>query len=59
VQVTEVLVAAETGQSIPSIVIVYRDVSVEKFSPVKVTTSPPSTVPYLGLMAYKLDVKDP
>lgn len=59
VQVTVVDVAAETGQLIPSMVIVYLVVSVEKPVPVKVTTVPPTTVPNLGLMELREAVSDP
>jgi hypothetical protein len=59
VQVTLVDVAAETGQLIPSMVMVYLVVSVEKLVPVKVTTVPPTTVPNLGLMELRVAVTDP
>jgi hypothetical protein len=42
------VVAAVTAQVRPSIIIVYFVVSVTKLVPVKVTESPPVTVPYLG-----------
>ena len=47
-QVTLVVVAAETGQVMPSIMIVYFEMSVEKPVPLKVTSVPPTTVPNLG-----------
>jgi hypothetical protein len=59
VQVTDVEVAAETGQSIPSKVMIYNVVSVGKFEPVKVTSVPPTTVPYLGEIDSRLVVKEP
>lgn len=59
VQVTEVEVAAETGQLIPSSVMIYTDVSVGKFSPVKVRTVPPTTDPYLGEIERRLVVSVP
>jgi len=59
VQVTLVEVEAETGQTIPSMVIVYLVVSVEKLVPVKVTIVPPTTVPNLGLMESRAAVSDP
>jgi hypothetical protein len=59
VQVTEVDVAADTGQLMPSNVITYTEVSVGKFSPLKVTSVPPSTVPYLGEMERRLVVSVP
>ena len=58
-QDTEVVVAASTGQSMPSMVIVYFEMSVTKFSPVKVREVPPSTEPYLGLMEVKDGVESP
>lgn len=57
VQVTDVDVAALTGQLMPSMVMLYAVVSVEKLIPVYVTTVPPVTVPYLGLMESSLVVK--
>jgi hypothetical protein len=57
--VTEVDDADDTGQSIPSRVIVYKDVSLSKLSPVKVTSVPPSTDPYLGEIDSRLGVSDP
>jgi hypothetical protein len=57
VQVTDVEVAAETGQSIPSRVIVYSPVLVGKLVPEKVTEVPPVTGPYLGEIAAKLVVR--
>jgi hypothetical protein len=59
VQVTEVEVAAETGQSMPSIMIEYFEVSVENPVPVKVTTVPPTTVPCLGETAVRVGVIEP
>jgi len=59
VHVTEVLVAADTGQLIPSMVIVYFEVSLEKSAPVKVTAVPPTTVPNLGLIADRAGVLEP
>ena len=59
VQVTLVVVAAETGQSIPSMVMLYLVVSAEKSVPVKVATVPPTTVPNLGLMESRAAVSDP
>ena len=56
VQVTVVSVAAETGQSMPSMVILYRFVSVTNPTPVKVTGTSPSTLPNLGLMAERAEV---
>ena len=58
-QETEVEVAESTGQTIPSITILYLLVSVGKFVPVKVTGVPPTTVPNLGEMAWRLVVKSP
>ena len=45
---TEVEVAEVTVQVLSSIVIVYREVSVEKSVPVNVIEVPPTTLPYLG-----------
>ena len=59
VQVTDVVVAAETGHTIPSITIVYLEVSLDKLVPVKVTSVPPVTVPYLGLTAVRAGVREP
>lgn len=59
VQVTEVEVAAVTGQLIPSRVITYKDVSVGKFVPAKVTEVPPVTGPYLGVIDAKFVVRVP
>jgi len=56
VQVTDVVVASLTGQLTPSIVMLYNSVSALKLTPVKVTTVPPVTVPYLGLMESSLAV---
>jgi len=56
VQVTDVVVASLTGQLTPSIVMLYNSVSALKLRPVKVTTVPPVTVPYLGLMESSLAV---
>jgi hypothetical protein len=59
VQVTDVVVAADTGQLIPSKIIVYLEMSLDKPIPEKVTSVPPVTVPYLGLTAVRAPVKDP
>ena len=48
VHLTYVEVAEVTAQVMPSILIEYKLVSVEKPVPVNVTISPPYTVPYLG-----------
>jgi len=56
VHVTDVVVAALTGQLTPSIVMLYTEVSALKLTPVYVTTVPPVTVPYLGLMESSLAV---
>ena len=58
-QTTEVEVAAETGQFIPSKVMMYNEVSVGKFVPVKVISVPPTTVPYLGETETRFVVKEP
>ena len=59
VHVTLVVVAAEAGQSIPSMIIVYFVGSSEKPVPVKVTSSPPTTLPNLGVISSRTGVKDP
>jgi hypothetical protein len=59
VQVTLVVEAAVTGQSLPSIMIVYLDVSASSYVPVNVTEVPPVTVPYLGLTAVSSGVRVP
>ena len=59
VQVTDVESAALTGQLTPSMVMLYREVSVRKLRPVNVTAVPPVTEPYLGLMESSLEVKVP
>jgi len=59
VQVTLVVVAAVTGQVLPSIMIVYLVVSVTKLVPVNVTDVPPVTVPYRGLTAVSNGVRVP
>jgi hypothetical protein len=56
---TDVEVAESTGQTIPSIVMVYLVVSVGKFDPENVTAVPPSTLPNLGEIASRLVVKSP
>jgi len=56
VHVTEVDVAAVTGQLIPSKVMMYNEVSVGKFVPAKVIEVPPVTGPYLGVIEAKLVV---
>jgi len=48
VQVTDVEVAAVASHTIPSNKIVYFDGSADSWVPVKVTESPPTTVPCLG-----------
>jgi hypothetical protein len=59
VQVTESEVAADTGHSMPSMMMVYLEVSSEKLVPEKVTSVPPVTVPYLGLTALRAGVIEP
>jgi len=59
VHVTDVVVAALTGQYIPSIVMVYLVVSVRKLVPVNVRVSPPVTEPNLGLIAVSKGVFAP
>jgi hypothetical protein len=59
VQETDVVVAESTGQSIPSMIIEYNEVSVGKLVPVKVTGVPPTTVPNLGETAERVVVKAP
>jgi len=59
VQTTDVEVADETGQLIPSRVMMYNEVSVGKFVPVKVISVPPTTVPYLGEIETRFVVKEP
>lgn len=59
VHVTDVLFAASTGQTIPSMMILYNVVSVGKLVPEKVTDVPPTTVPNLGQTAVKVVVKAP
>jgi len=59
VQVIVVDVTAETGQSIPSIVTVNRSAFVDGYEPVKVTSSPPTTPPNLGLIDVRRGVNDP
>lgn len=56
---TDVEEADETGQFIPSKVMIYREVSVGKLVPVKVISVPPVTVPYLGEIDSRFVVKDP
>jgi len=51
--------AAETGQLIPSITIVFSVSTEEKPLPEKVTTVPPVTVPNLGLIAVSFGVNAP
>jgi hypothetical protein len=50
VQVTEVVVAALTGHTTPSIIISYYSISSTKFYPENVTSAPPTTEPNLGLI---------
>jgi len=50
VHVTLVVVAALTAHVLPSMTIEYLVVSETKLDPVKVTTVPPVTVPYLGVI---------
>lgn len=57
VQVTDVEVAAVTGQLIPSRVMMYKEVSVGKFVPEKVIEVPPVTGPYLGEIDARFVVK--
>jgi len=59
VHVTASSAAAETGQSIPSIVIEFSVGTEEKPLPEKVTTVPPVTVPNLGLIESSFGVKAP
>jgi len=54
-----VVVAAETGQLIPSMIIEYFEVSADMPVPVKVTTVPPVTVPNLGVTAVRAAVNEP
>lgn len=58
VQVTEVDVAADTGQFMPSIMMVYLDVSLENPVPENVTSVPPTTVPNLGVTAVNAAVNE-
>lgn len=58
-QETDVVVAESTGHSMPSMTIVYKEVSVGKLVPVKVTAVPPTTVPNLGETAERVVVKSP
>ena len=58
-QVTDVEVAADTGQLMPSIMIEYLEITLENPVPVKVTSVPPTTVPYLGETAVRAGVIEP
>jgi hypothetical protein len=59
VQVTLVEVASLTGQSMPSIVILYKALFRTRPVPVNVTSSPPTTFPTLGLMAERTEEERP
>lgn len=56
VQITLVVDALSTGQFLPSIVIVYLDLSALKLEPEKVTYVPPVTGPNLGFIASSFEV---
>jgi hypothetical protein len=59
VQVTEVVEAALTGQTIPSMTMLYVDYVALKPVPVKTTSVPPTTVPHLGLILVNAGVMEP
>ena len=56
---TEVVVAVETTQAIPSMIMEFSAPTAEKPVPVKVTVVPPVTVPNLGVMAVSNGVEGP
>jgi len=59
VQVTLLVVAAVTEQVLPSMIMVYLDVSETKLVPENVIDVPPVTGPYLGSTVERRGVKLP